>query len=239
MSQHKPSNPIRSAIVTGTSSGIGQSVAQRLLSEGWYVHGIDQKPAVIAHDHFQAWIADLCLPNQIDEVLHPLLTSPVQALVHAAGVMRLGSLEQIDPIDGEMMWKLHVDAAVRLGQRVLPLMRQAQQGRVVLIGSRVSGGMPGRSLYAATKAALIALAKSWAAELVRDGVTVNVVSPAATETPMLLNPQRSHAPPRVPPIGRLIQAQEVAALVNFLLQDEAAAMTGQDLVLCGGASLVN
>ena len=81
------------------------------------------------------------------------------------------------------------------------------------------------------------LALSWAAEVVARGVTVNVLSPAATETPMLVDPSRASSQPRLPPIGRLIQPQEVAALVAFLLSEAAAAITGQDLQICGGSSL--
>ncbi len=116
-------------------------------------------------------------------------------------------------------------------------MRSAGRGRVLLIGSRVSQGMPGRSQYAASKAALLASARSWAAEVVTDGVTVNLISPAATDTPMLADPQRADSAPRLPPIGRLIQPVEVAALAAFLLSPDAAAITGQDIAICGGASL--
>ncbi len=107
----------------------------------------------------------------------------------------------------------------------------------MLIGSRVAQGKAGRSQYAATKAALIALARSWAAESIAAGVTVNVVSPAATETAMLDDPARKSETPVLPPLGRLIRPEEIAALVSFLLSVQAGAITGQDIQVCGGSSL--
>jgi NAD(P)-dependent dehydrogenase (short-subunit alcohol dehydrogenase family) len=95
----------------------------------------------------------------------------------------------------------------------------------------------GRSQYVATKSALIGMARSWAMELAPRGVTVNVVSPSATATPMLLDPGRSGVPPRLPPIGRFVQPEEVAAVTAFLLSEEAAAITGRQIVICGGSSL--
>ncbi len=108
---------------------------------------------------------------------------------------------------------------------------------MVMVGSRVSRGMAGRSQYAASKAALVSLARSWAAESVSQGVTVNVVSPAATDTPMLKDPARASITPRLPPLGRLIRADEVASLVLYLLGPQAAAITGQDIAICGGSSV--
>ncbi|MDA8456986.1 SDR family oxidoreductase [Acidovorax sp. GBBC 3334] len=223
------------AVVTGSSSGIGHAIAQSLLAAGWRVSGLDVAPPVIAHPAFTAVPADLSNGEAIAQAAAAL--QDVDALVHAAGVLRVGTLGQLDLPGGELMWRLHVDAATRLADALVPAMAARGRGRVVFIGSRVAQGMPGRGQYAATKAALIALARSWAAEVARQGVTVNVVSPAATATVMLNDPARAGSAPRLPPIGRLIEPAEIAALVGYLLSPAAAAITGQDIAICGGSSL--
>lgn len=223
------------AVVTGATGGIGLAIVQHLLKAGWQVAGLDIGPAVARHDAYRHITVDLCDEAATRRVLDTL--KDARALVHAAGILRVGPLALMDPADGERMWKLHVDVAVRLAQILTPEMAARGDGRVVLIGSRVAQGMAGRSQYAASKAALVALARSWAAELAPQGVTVNVVSPAATQTAMLDDPARAASAPRMPPIGRLIQPDEIAALVHFLMSREAAAITGQDIAICGGASL--
>lgn len=230
--------PGRRAVVTGSSSGIGAAVAMRLLADDWQVHGLDRAEPTIAHAAFSAHRVDLTAAGAPERTMRELLAAgPVAALVHAAGVLRTAPLGDLDAAAGALMWQLHVDACTRLANALLPAMANAGQGRVVLIGSRIWPGLAGRSQYAATKAALVSLARSWAAEVVAQGVTVNVVSPAATDTPMLTDPARAGSPPRPPPIGRLIRPAEVAALVVFLLSPDAAAITGQDIAVCGGSSL--
>jgi len=223
------------AVVTGSSSGIGHAIASAMVANGWRVTGLDVVAPTISHAAFTSVRIDLTDGDALVTAANSM--RDVDALVHAAGVLRVGNVGTLDHAGGELMWRLHVDAATRLCDALLPKMTARGTGRVIFIGSRVAVGMAGRGQYAATKAALIALAKSWAAEVAPHGVTVNVVSPAATATAMLDDPNRASVTPKLPPIGRLIQPEEIAALVSFLLSPAAAAITGQDIQICGGSSL--
>ncbi len=221
------------ALVTGASSGIGAAIVARLLREGWSVIGISRSRPEFGGPGFEHRAADLGDPASLAAGLADL--APVDALVHAAGVLRVGRLEEDTDADARTMWRLHVEAATQLVRWAAPDLPEA--GRIVLIGSRVANGAAGRGQYAATKAALVGLARSWAAELAPRAITVNVVAPGATDTPMLRDPARSASAPKLPPLGRFVRPEEVAGLVGFLLSDDGGSMTGQSLVMCGGSSL--
>jgi NAD(P)-dependent dehydrogenase (short-subunit alcohol dehydrogenase family) len=221
------------ALVTGSSSGIGAAIAHRLLREEWRVTGLDRSPAPTRSPDFEPVEIDLTDFERVAGVLDGLPS--IDAFVHAAGFMQTAPLGRLDAQDGEAMWRVHVQVASVIANALNE--KFSGQGRIVLIGSRTAAGAPGRSQYAAAKAGLAAMARSWAAELASRGITVNIVAPAATETPMLNDPARDGTPPRVPPIGRFIRPEEVAALTSFLLSADAAAITGQQIVICGGSSL--
>jgi len=223
----------RHALVTGASSGIGAAIVDHLLAKGWQVTGLSRSH--IEHDNpqFRSVSVDLFDNAALARVLAGMETP--QAIIHAAGMMKAALLGELDVTASQQLWQLHIAVAETLANTFVPHMRSG--GRIVLLGSRTSRGAASRSQYVATKSAMIGMVRSWAAELAPRGLTANIVAPGATQTPMLNSPGREGSPPKLPPIGRFIQPQEVAELVGYLLSPAAAAITGQELVMCGGASL--
>ena len=222
----------RHAVVTGCSSGIGEAIATRLLLEGWNVTGLSRREANLGPG-FDWLHADLSDPGSLAGVVADV--RPAHALVHAAGFQRTALLGELDGDALAGMFAVHVAAAEALANAVVP--RMPEGGRVLLIGSRTSTGFPGKSQYAATKAALLGMGRSWAQELAPRAITVNVLSPGPTDTPMLADPGRSATPPVMPPLGALVDPEDVAALAGFLLGPHGKSITGQNYVVCGGASL--
>ncbi len=227
--------PPRRVVVTGASSGIGRAIVDRLLLDGWHVTGLSRTP-VGESERFRWLGADLTDRDALAGVLRSIgEAGEIDAVVHAAGLQRSAHLGDLSAEDGALMWRVHVHAPTLIVDALAARIHRG--GRIVLIGSRTMTGVAGKSQYAATKSALIGLSRSWAMELAPRGITVNVVAPGPTDTPMLRDPGRRATPPRVPPLGRFIQPSEVAALTAFLLGPEGGSITGQQLVMCGGASL--
>jgi NAD(P)-dependent dehydrogenase (short-subunit alcohol dehydrogenase family) len=224
---------VRTAVLTGASSGIGAATVRRLLSDGWRVVGLSRRDPQLDDDRFTWAPADLANMGQLSTGVSDIAT--VDAIVHAAGLQRSASLGGLNVEDGLEMWRVHVGAAEVLVNSLSDRIRDG--GRIVLVGSRTMAGNAGKSQYAATKSALVGLARSWAMELVDRAITVNVVAPGPTDTPMLTDPARRHTPPKPPPMGRFIDPDEVAAMIAFLLGPHGRSITGQTIVQCAGASL--
>ena len=223
----------RRALVTGTSSGIGAAIAARLLRDGWEVTGLDRSPPPQQAAGFTPVEIDLLDAPRVTERVRQL--GAMDALVHAAGVLRVAPLGALDAGDGRPMWRLHVDTAALLADLLAPGMPPG--GRIVLIGSRTSAGAAGRSHYAATKAALVGMARSWATGAGAARHHGQRARAGRHRHADAAGHRARAVPPRTPPIGRFVRPEEVAALAAFVLSDDAAAITGQQLVICGGSSL--
>lgn len=223
---------IKKALVSGASSGIGFAIVKHLLELGWQVTALSRHRPELIHDNLIFVSVDL-LQDDFCEELNGL--SGFDAIICAAGIMKTDPITSLNPAEGDMMWRLHVLAPIKIVNTFISSM--ADGGRIILIGSRTANGVANRSQYAATKSALIGLSRSWALELLSRQITVNIISPGATETPMLSDPARRDTPPKIPPMGHFIQPIEIAGMVEFLLTDYAISITGQNIVVCGGASL--
>lgn len=227
----------RTAVVTGSSSGIGLAIASDLVGAGWHVVGLSRSRGALpdAATWVPCDLADVISAGEAVRSVRETATGGVDAIVHAAGLQFSARVDELRPDQGARMWAVHVRGAELVVGGLVDVLGDG--GRVVLVGSRTMTGVPGKSQYAATKAALAAMARAWAAELASRGITVNVVAPGPTRTAMLEDPNRASVPPVVPPLGRLVEPAEVAALTRFLLDPSGTMITGQTFVICGGASL--
>lgn len=207
-------------VVTGGNAGIGAAITQTLLDDGERVINISRREPAFAHDRLHNILADLADPGELDRIGMEVAALGATGLVHNAGVIRPAPFEAVADADLDYLVNLHLRAAIHLGQAMWPAMAAAGSGRIVLISSRGALGLQGRTVYAATKAGMVGMARTRALELAGRGVTVNVVSPGPVETDMFheLIPENSEHKRRVAasiPVGRIGRPEDVAAAVRF------------------------
>ncbi len=228
------------AVVTGGSAGIGRAVVQRLLERGEEVISLDLQPTDLKARHVKVDLADVAATRQAaDEIAR---AHQVTTVVHNAGVIRPALLPEVKLDDFQALVNLHLSAAIVLTQAVLPAMKQAGYGRVVLVSSRAVLGLPTRTSYATSKAGMLGMARTWALELAPIGVTVNVVAPGPIRTANFhsIVPEGSPQVERIAqsiPVKRLGEVEDVARAVMFFADRDAGFVTGQVLYVCGGTSV--
>jgi len=231
------------AVVTGGSAGIGESICQHLLADGYTVLNLSLGPSPGHHDGLVDVQVDLTDMDATRLAITRLADQyPITTLVHNAGVIRANLIEQVELADVDYLFRLHINAAIILLQAVLPAMKAARFGRIVVVGSRAMLGLETRSGYAATKAGQAGLVRTWALELGRYGITANVVAPGPIVTDMFTEviPEDSEQARRLTqslPVKRLGRPDDVARAVMFFLAADNGFITGQNLFVCGGASL--
>ncbi len=230
------------AIVTGGSSGIGESICDHLLDIGARVINIDINPPTRAEqDRYRFIQADLSDPQAAREAAR-LATQGnyINCLVNNAGTPYPANVEDVVDADFDRGVNLHMRAPVILAQACLPGMRQAHFGRIVNISSRVILGKKMRTVYSSTKSAMVGLTRSWALELGQSGITVNAISPGPIMTALF----KKNNPPEVAKklvdsaiVGRAGEPDDIARAVLFFAAPENSYVTGQILHVCGGSSL--
>lgn len=242
------SRPEGGALVTGASGGIGAAAARDLADAGWPVavhfrSDPDGAAAVvrsIAADGGRAIAigVDLDSATAADELVSRAEEAfgPVLALVNNAGRRADGLSPQITDREWNEVIETNLNAAFRLTRRALKPMIRARFGRVVNVASVVGPrANPGQANYAASKAGLIGMTRTIAAEVARRGVTVNAVAPGLVETGLTAD-LPSDAFNDAIPARRPGTPEEIAACIGFLASERASYVTGTVLTVDGGMS---
>ena len=231
------------AIVTGGSAGIGKSICEHLLDAGYTVLNLSRRAADVGHERLIDCPVDLADVEATQSTIAELTSKyAVTTLVHNAGVIRPDLIENVNLDDLQYLSNLHLAATITMTQGVLDAMKQANFGRIVIIGSRAMLGLETRTAYAATKAAQVGLVRTWAMELGQHGITVNAIAPGPIVTDMFTEvvPEDSDKAEQIAaglPVKRLGHPADVARAVMFLADPDNSFITGQCLFVCGGASL--
>ena len=233
----------RVALVTGGSAGIGRAICEQLLGEGCTVISMARRKADLAHPRLVSIEVDLMDRAATAEAAADAAQRyAITTLIHNAGVMRPALVADVQLGDLDALVELHFAAAIQLVQAVLPAMRAARFGRIVLLSSRAALGLATRTAYSATKSGMFGMARTWALELAADGITVNVVAPGLVRTKLSARIVENEASRKTSeamhPLGRVGEPDDVASLLAWLVDPQVAWITGQVFGVDGGLGTV-
>ena len=239
----------KTAIVTAAAQGIGRATAIAMAREGATVLATDINATLLGELEPEARISTAAL-----DVLDPAAIAGLAAeqnaldiLVNVAGYVHHGTITDCEEEDFDFSMNLNVRSMYRMIRAFLPAMLRTGGGSIVNLASVCSSikGLPNRFVYGTTKAAVIGLTKSVAADFVGKGIRCNAIGPGTVQSPSLDERIAAFPDPKQArkefiarqPMGRLGMAEEVAALAVYLASNESAYVTGQVMLIDGGITI--
>lgn len=228
------------ALVTGGNRGIGLAIAESLKADGFDV--IVTYRSGSAPDGFKSVVMDVTAEQSVDEAFAQVesLWGIPDVIVMNAGITRDTLVLRMSEEDFTSVIDANLTGAFRVAKRATKGLLKAKKGRLIFIGSVVgSVGAAGQVNYAASKAGLVGMARSFARELGSRAITANVVAPGFVETDMTatLDESRRNQIAAQIPLGRFCSAEEIADVVSFLASEKAGYITGAIIPVDGGLGM--
>ena len=240
--------PDRVALVTGATGGLGRAIAARLSDDGWTLALTYRSSSAAAEElagsleggarAYELDAADRKRPKALVREVEESL-GPISGLVNNLGAQETRLLAMTSDDLWERMLDVNLSSSFRLCRAVLPGMVRQRRGAIVNVSSLSAlRGVPGESAYAAAKSALLSMTRSIAREMGKRGVRANAVVPGFVPTEMTreLSEEQIAGLRAAECLPQATRPEDVAAAVSFLLSADSSAITGQSLVVDGGAS---
>jgi 2-keto-3-deoxy-L-fuconate dehydrogenase len=237
------------ALVTGAGQGIGRAIVDAFAVNGARVIATDRDAGKLVEVVDLAGIETQPLDVTAEQAVVSLARRypEVNVLVNCVGHVATGSILEASREDLDRSYQLNVASIFSMVQAFLPPMLERRAGSIINVASVVSSvkAAAERCAYATSKGAVVALTKSIACDLIKRGIRCNSISPGTIDTPSLSERLAAHADPEAAraqfiarqPLGRLGAPAEIAAVAVLLASDEAAFMTGSNIIIDGGFSL--
>ena len=239
----------KTVLITAAGQGIGYASALAMAAEGAHILATDINPDLLARfdgmPNIQTALLDVMDKEAIRKIASTL--SKIDVLFNCAGYVHAGNVLETTDNEWDFAFDFNVRSQFWMIQAVLPAMLSQGHGSIINMASVVSSvkGLPNRFVYGASKAAVIGLTKSVAADYVGKGIRCNAVCPGTVDTPSLQDRINAYDDPAEArkqfiarqPMGRLAKAEEIAPVVVFLASDESTFSTGNVYSVDGGMTI--